>query len=202
MKKKNNFEDDEEQKLNVREDNKGFEKEDEDSEENEDTDEEESENSETTEELEEIVSRTPAPTPISQRAMQRQTVNPSLEISEEPQLESQLQDTPATQTRTETDNTTRYVANTSSYSASASYEPARGDYEEAGYPKQTQVRNIRFEQPTPFITPSSFDTSQIRQPIVKPWMNQMQNPSQSIMQPAEEKYEPISDTRRSRRRLL
>ena len=148
-------------------------------------------------ELEEIISKTQS----SRISSQRNTVNPFLEIEESPgeRLEQQIQNAPdqteqTTPTPAPMDNSQRYISNAPSYSASAGYESNRGSYDEAGYPK------VAIPDINPNIS-NSFDTFQ-RQQIVKPWMDQMQNPSNSTMQPEERKYESISETKRDKKRFL
>lgn len=154
-------------------------------------------------ELEEIVSRTP-----SLRVQKARDANPFLEASGESQqetrLETQIQEAPApatAPTRTETENSQRYVANMASYTTAAGYDTSRGNYEgTAGYPEQIKVRDLRLEQPAPFLEQSPFGTSP-GQRIVKPWMDQMQSPGpQAMEQPEQKKYEPMDE--RKRRRIL
>lgn len=158
-------------------------------------DETEDNEKENSDELESIISKT-----SGSRRNSRQEVNPFLEVSDgsqpETRLETQVQDTPAATapTRTETDNVQRYVANAPSYSSSSGYESARGSYDEAGYPKQIQVRDLQLDNPSS-LSLSFQDTFQ-RPQVVKPWMDQMQTPGSSAMDVEQKKYEPMEPKKR------
>ncbi|MEK6859449.1 MAG: hypothetical protein AABX54_01410 [Nanoarchaeota archaeon] len=154
----------------------------------------------TEDELEQLVSRVP-----SLRVQQSRNINPFLEasneLSQETRLEEQIRDTPTAATaptRTETDNSQRYIANAPSYTSSSGYNSSRGNYEGTGYPEEIRIRDARFESPAPFIESMSSSISS-NQRVVRPWMDTMQSPGPQTMEnPEQKKYESMDERKRKK----